>query len=50
MTNEQPNLNEIYQNLYEQVTQLREAVYQEGQDIYDSWQPDTLRLISKPQP
>jgi pyruvate kinase len=48
MTNEQPELNEIYLKLYEEVAQLRDDVYQEGQAIYASWQPDTLRADFKP--
>jgi pyruvate kinase len=48
MTNEQTELNEIYLKLYEEVAQLRGDVYQEGQAIYASWQPDTLRADFKP--
>lgn len=43
MTNNETQVNDIYKELYEEVGSLREQVYEDGQQIYTSWNPDTLR-------
>lgn len=43
MTNDKQQVNNIYKDLYLEVADLRETVYQEGQQIYTSWNPATLR-------
>ncbi|MEY8371305.1 pyruvate kinase [Aerococcaceae bacterium 50-4] len=43
MTNNETQVNDIYKELYEEVHALRDQVYEDGQQIYTSWNPDTLR-------
>lgn len=42
MTNES-QVNDIYKQLYQEVSDLYQQVYDDGQQIYASWDPDTLR-------
>ncbi len=43
MTRQQTQVNELYKALYDEVSNLRQQVYQDGQEIYASWDPETLR-------
>ena len=43
MTKYETHVNNIYKDLYEEVRTLRENVYKDGQQIFESWNPDTLR-------
>ena len=43
MTNDKQQINNIYKDLYLEVSDLRKNVYKDGQNIYASWDPSTLR-------
>ncbi|MGH2102514.1 pyruvate kinase, partial [Aerococcus urinaeequi] len=43
MTNDKQEINNIYKDLYLEVSDLRKNVYKDGQQIYESWDPSTLR-------